>query len=104
MANVVPSEIQRVGHEEIHITWADGKTSVLPNRALRLECPCAGCVDELSGKKTLDPNSVPDEIWPATIELVGHYAISITWSDAHDTGIYTFERLREMNASSSQGG
>ena len=77
MANVVPSEIQRIGHEEIHITWADGSKSVLANRALRLECPCAGCVDELSGKKTLDPSTVPDEIWPSTIELVGHYAIGI---------------------------
>ncbi len=96
MANVVPSEIQRVGHEEIRITWEDGKISILPNRQLRLECPCAGCVDEHSGKKTLDPKTVPEVIWPATIELVGHYAISIKWSDAHDTGIYTFERLRAM--------
>jgi ATP-binding protein involved in chromosome partitioning len=103
MASVVPSEIQRIGHEEIHITWADGKKSVLANRALRLECPCAGCVDELSGKKTLDPSTVPDEIWPSTIELVGHYAITITWSDAHDTGIYTFERLRAMTAENSLG-
>ena len=97
MANVVPSEIQRVGHEAIHIIWTDGKKSVLPNRQMRLDCPCAGCVDELTGKKTLDPQTIPEEIWPTTIELVGHYAITITWSDAHATGIYTFDRLREMS-------
>jgi DUF971 family protein len=51
----------------------------------------------MSGARTLDPDSIPTEIWPTTIELVGHYAISIIWSDAHATGIYTFARLREMS-------
>ena len=97
MASIAPSEIQRVGHEEIHITWADGKKSILPNRQMRLDCPCAACVDELTGKKILDPDTVSAEIWPTTIELVGHYAIAITWSDAHATGIYTFDSLREMS-------
>ena len=97
MVDLAPTHIERVGHEELHITWEDGRRSILKNRQLRLECPCAGCVDEMSGARTLDPQSVPQEIWPTTIELVGHYAISIIWSDAHATGIYTFARLREMD-------
>ena len=100
MADIAPSEIERVGHEELHITWEDGRRSRLQNRRLRLECPCAGCVDEMSGARTLDPESVPEEIWPTSIELVGHYAISIVWSDAHATGIFTYERLREMSQES----
>jgi DUF971 family protein len=27
---------------------------------------------------------------------VGRYAIGIGWSDGHDTGIYSFERLRAL--------
>ena len=28
---------------------------------------------------------------PVAITPVGHYAYKITWSDGHDSGIYTFE-------------
>jgi DUF971 family protein len=27
---------------------------------------------------------------------VGNYAIGIRWSDGHETGIYSFERLRQL--------
>ena len=97
MADFAPTEIERAGHEELHIRWDDGRLSRLQNRQLRLQCPCAGCVDEMSGVRTLDPESIPPEIWPTSIELVGHYAIHITWSDAHATGIYTFASLRKMD-------
>jgi DUF971 family protein len=33
---------------------------------------------------------------PVAMTPVGHYAYKITWSDGHDTGIYTFETLREL--------
>jgi ATP-binding protein involved in chromosome partitioning len=97
MTGITPTEIERVGHEELHITWEDGRKSVLQNRRLRLACACAACVDEMSGERTLDPATVPEEIWPTQIELVGHYAISITWSDGHATGIYTFDHLRALD-------
>lgn len=31
-----------------------------------------------------------------SMKPVGNYAYSITFSDGHDTGIYTFEQLREL--------
>ncbi len=31
-----------------------------------------------------------------SVEPVGHYAVRIYWSDGHNTGIYSFERLREI--------
>jgi len=27
---------------------------------------------------------------------VGRYAVQIAWTDGHDSGIYTFEYLREL--------
>ena len=33
------------------ITWQTGKTSKILFRFLRLHCPCASCVSELSGEK-----------------------------------------------------
>jgi len=91
-----PAEIGRANQHDVKITWQDGHVSVYPSRALRLVCPCAGCVDEMTGTLRLVSSSVPADVHPQTVELVGNYAISIHWSDGHHTGIYAFDRLRQM--------
>jgi DUF971 family protein len=77
------------------IEWAEGEThrAFYPARLLRLACPCAGCVEEVSGQPLLDPAEVPEDIRPVSIALVGSYGLRIQWSDGHSTGIYTFEQL-----------
>ena len=92
--SAVPVEIRRIDDRELHVTWADGHRTVYANKVLRETCPCAGCVDELTGRRTLDPTRVRPDIRADAITLVGRYAIQIRWSDGHGTGIYTFERLR----------
>jgi DUF971 family protein len=47
----------------------------------------------MSGRKLLDPATVPADIRPMSLALVGAYGLKVAWSDGHDTGIYTFERL-----------
>lgn len=93
---IVPTEIAQKGARQLGITWADGAESSLDVRELRLACGCAVCVDEWSGENRLDPTSVPEDVHPVNIQSVGRYAIQITWSDGHDSGIYPFERLREL--------
>ena len=66
-------------------------------RALRLACACAVCVDEWTGDQRLDPAAVPEDVKPLRIESVGRYAIQIAWSDGHESGIYPFVRLRELD-------
>jgi ATP-binding protein involved in chromosome partitioning len=95
---VSPTEIRRVDDRELHVTWADGHRSVFANRWLRQACPCAMCVDELTGRRLLDPASVGPDVRAEEISLVGRYAIRIRWSDRHATGLYTFEKLREWCA------
>ena len=95
--NPVPKAIRRRS-DGVEIEWADrGKRVLLEARALRLACPCAACVDELSGSRVLDPATVPGDIEPLVLELVGAYGIRIRWSDGHGTGIYTFASLRAMD-------
>lgn len=67
-----------------------------PARMLRLACPCAACVEEMTGRPLLDPARVPPDVQPVALELVGGYGIRIRWSDGHGTGIYTFELLRAI--------
>jgi len=78
------------------VIWAAGEPGRLADaRALRLACPCAACHDELTGAPLLNPDHVPDDIRPMSVALVGAYGVQVSWSDGHDTGIYTFEALRD---------
>ena len=93
-----PSRIAQKDATTLSIVWADGVESEYDVRALRLACACAQCVDEWSGEGRLDPAAVPADVHPLRIEGVGRYALQITWSDGHASGIYPFRRLRELAA------
>ena len=91
----VPTEIGRANQHDVRIRWQDGHESVYPARELRLACPCAGCVDEMTGAVRIIGTSVAQNVHPLKIELTGRYAVTIHWSDGHHTGIYSFDYLRK---------
>ncbi len=88
----------------LSILWAEGTRYEYDVRDLRLLCPCAACVDEGTGQRVLDPKNVPADVAPRRIFTVGTYAVSIHWSDGHDSGIYSFELLRMLGDRASGGG
>lgn len=92
----VPVKLSAPGEAEIRIEWNDGTTSVYAPRDLRIACPCAVCVNEFTGKRTLDPKTIAPDMRAVSIEKVGRYALHIIWSDLHSTGIYSFEYLRKL--------
>lgn len=91
-AEIAPTE----DGSALRIRWEDGHESIYEPRYLRLHCPCAGCVDEMTGERMLTPGMVPEGIYPEAIEYVGRYALQFVWSDGHATGIYPFEYLRRL--------
>lgn len=82
--------------QDLTVEWRDGTVVHYPYFFLRNACPCAKCVDEISGKKMLDPNSIAKDIHIGKADYVGNYALQVKWSDGHDTGIYSFQFLREV--------
>jgi DUF971 family protein len=82
--------------DRLRIRWRDGHVSEFEPLQLRLRCPCAGCIDEMTGRPLLDPGSVSPTVYPLTIEYVGRYALRFDWSDGHGTGIYPFTLLRAI--------
>jgi DUF971 family protein len=81
----------------IVIRWSPVRTTTIPATRLRDACPCAQCVEEGTGRKLLDPATIPEDIRPLQITAVGNYAIQIHWSDGHGTGIYSWETLRQIS-------
>ena len=92
-----PESIDVTGEGAIRIVWPGGPEATIPAVRLRDLCPCAGCVEEGTGKKILDPATIPADIRPEQIAAVGNYAIQITWSDGHSTGIYSWQTLRDAS-------
>lgn len=84
----------------LEVVWADDHQVRYPLRYLRENCNCAVCVDELTGRRILDLATIPDDIAIRSMRHVGSYAVGIEWSDGHNTGLLTWERLRDLDPGS----
>ena len=94
--SVTPSAIKKKGNHSLEMTWADGHVSLYSFRYLRQNCSCAGCVEEWTGNKILDKEAIPLDLTGLKAETTGNYALSFTFSDHHNTGIYHFDHLRAI--------
>jgi ATP-binding protein involved in chromosome partitioning len=78
------------------ITWDDGKILRYPNRYLRSMCPCAQCVNELTGERMITLESIDPQVRIMNVDPVGRYALHFQWSDGHGTGLYSFNTLLKL--------
>jgi DUF971 family protein len=63
---------------------------------MRRACPCAACINEWTGEKILDQRKIADDLTFGQISIVGRYALNFHFSDGHDTGIFSFNYLRQL--------
>ncbi len=82
----------------LSILWEDSHRDDFDVRDLRLACRCALCIEEMSGRKLLDPKTIRSDVSPRQIVSIGNYAIQFDWSDGHNSGIYSFNDLRALGA------
>lgn len=80
------------------IEWSDGKKSEYRLSELQKNCPCANCTDENTGRRLLDESTVKNDVRAIKIHNVGRYAIRIQFTNGCSTGIYSFDMLRQMGA------
>ncbi len=102
--SIEKKELPQIGTDahNITLTWPSGEKVTVGNRELRLSCQCALCMDEISGKKLLDPQKVRQDIAPKEITPLGNYAIGIAWNDGHSSGIYPYKLIRELGNAPSR--
>jgi DUF971 family protein len=104
---VTPVDIKLNREEQaLTIKWQDGHVSRFDMVKLRKACPCATCNSERQQRASskalfnilkVDPGTGSPSAVAA--QLVGRYALNITWSDGHSTGIFKFSFLRAMDDS-----
>ena len=46
--------------EGLKLEFETSGTFIFPFKYLRMQCPCANCVEEMTGRKILNVNSVPE--------------------------------------------
>ena len=94
---IEPTQIIEESDSAVSIRWSDETETSYSAPQLRRKCPCAGCVNEWTGEKVLDPSNVSDDLTFSSISIVGRYALNFHFSDGHDTGIFSFTYLRELS-------
>ena len=79
---------------QLELVFSDGAAFRLPFELLRVYSPSAEVMGHAPGQEVLQTGKRNVEI--ADIEPVGNYAVKPTFSDGHDSGIFTWDYLYEL--------
>jgi DUF971 family protein len=93
-----PERIELIG-DELALAWPDGREDFLPASFLRTNSPSAESKGEPDLFGRISGGTAP--INPASVRLkgfdyVGNYAARLFFSDGHDSGIFSWEYLRQI--------
>ena len=75
----------------LEISFADGRSFRIPFELMRIYSPSAEVQGHGPGQEVLQTGK--REVTVVDIEQVGNYAVKPTFSDGHDTGLFTWEYL-----------
>lgn len=78
----------------LKLSFNDGARFALPAELLRVESPSAEVKGHGPGQETLVTGK--RKVLISAIEPVGNYAVRLTFSDGHSTGIYTWTYLAKL--------
>ncbi|MDE2221638.1 MAG: P-loop NTPase [Candidatus Omnitrophica bacterium] len=86
------AELKDAGFRDgrVVLVFSDGRELSANAFDLRAGCQCALCVSETTGQRLVDVKKIPENIEPVEILPLGNYAVGITWSDGHSSGIYPY--------------
>lgn len=98
---VWPEEIRlSKAKDSLFVKFDNGYETTLTAELLRVESPSAEVQGHGSGQKTTPAGKANVTI--AAIEPVGNYAIRISFSDGHDTGLFSWDILHDYGQRQQQ--
>ena len=100
-ANLWPEEIRlSKAKDSLFVKFDNGYETTLTAELLRVESPSAEVQGHGSGQKTTPAGKANVTI--GAIEPVGNYAIRISFSDGHDTGLFSCAILHDYGQRQQQ--
>ena len=94
---VWPSELRlHKDRKTLTVTFDGGERVDLPAEYLRVKSPSA----EVQGHSAEERKTVPGKRAVEILEVlpIGNYAVRLVFDDLHDTGIYSWDTLRDFGA------
>ncbi len=92
---MTPTEIKlRTRSRVLEVAFDDGSRFELQFEYLRVFSPSAEVRGHGPGQETLQLGK--HEVMVKSVDPVGNYAVRLVFDDGHDSGIYTWEYLREL--------
>ena len=90
-----PTELRvDASRSTLAISFDNGDAVALPAEYLRVESPSAEVQGHSAAQKQIVPGKRHVKI--VSVEPVGNYAARIIFDDGHDTGLYSWDYLREL--------
>jgi len=78
----------------LELTWPDGAVHNLPCEYLRVYSPSAEVRGHGPGQETLQLGK--ENVNIKDIEPIGRYAVKLGFDDNHDSGLYSWDLLRDL--------
>ena len=69
----------------VTVTWSDGRVSRFHNIWLRDNCPCPGCVHQVTKEQTFELVAVAPDIRPTAATVGPDGSLLVSWPDLHDS-------------------
>ena len=94
-----PSPVSLTVHQAsrvLEVAFDDGAAFRIPFELLRVYSPSAEVQGHGPGQETLQ--SGKRDVMITDVEPVGHYAVRPTFSDGHDSGLYTWAYLYRLGS------
>ena len=78
----------------LEVSFSDGQTFRLPFELMRVYSPSAEVQGHGPGQEVLQTGK--RDVLITALQPVGHYAIQPTFSDGHDSGLFTWAYLHQL--------
>lgn len=96
-----PVEIKlRTRSRVLEVAYEDGARYELPFEYLRVHSPSAEVKGHGPGQEVLVTGK--QNVGIRAVEPIGQYAVKLVFDDGHDTGLYSWNYLRELGENYSQ--
>lgn len=93
----------KIAGNAIAIKWSNSRETAHSSFTLRMGCPCAACqkLHDPNPNVVRGPTGVSPRVEVISFDWVGNYALNFLFNDGHNSGIYNYNRILELDESTN---